>query len=100
MSGRRDDTDSPHHGGQAVARAAKIPRSTWPKLSPITPVHSDFVEIDLTAPAMARILLPSKDNLSTPRVIRRKVSHGVIFLACALGTCRKTRRRFCRRSKP
>ena len=23
MSGRRGDTDSPHHGGQAVARAAK-----------------------------------------------------------------------------
>jgi len=27
MSGRRGDTDSPHCGGQAVARAAKIPRS-------------------------------------------------------------------------
>ena len=27
MSGRRCDTDSPHHGGQAVAWAAKIPPS-------------------------------------------------------------------------
>src|SRR5438128_1061256 len=39
MSGRRGDTDSPHHGGQAVARAAKIPHSTSPKQSPTTPVH-------------------------------------------------------------
>src|SRR6266566_2465261 len=39
MSGRRGDTDSPHRGGQAVARVAKIPHSTWPKLSPTTPVH-------------------------------------------------------------
>ena len=39
MSGRRGDTDSPHHGGQAVARAAKIPRSTSPKPLPITPVR-------------------------------------------------------------
>ncbi len=38
MSGR-GDTDSPHRGGQAVARAAKIPPSTWPKPSPITRVH-------------------------------------------------------------
>ena len=38
MSGR-SDTDSPHHGGQAVARAAKTPRSIWPGPSPITPVH-------------------------------------------------------------
>jgi hypothetical protein len=36
MSGRRGDTDSPHRGGQAVARAAKIPHSTWPKRSLIT----------------------------------------------------------------
>jgi hypothetical protein len=28
MSGRRTDTDSPHHGGQAVATAAKTQRST------------------------------------------------------------------------
>jgi hypothetical protein len=28
MSGRRGDTDSPHRGGQAVARAVKIPPST------------------------------------------------------------------------
>jgi len=39
MSGRRGGTDSPHHGGQAVAKAESIPRSTSPKLSPITPVH-------------------------------------------------------------
>src|SRR5436190_23089441 len=39
MSGRRDYTDSPHHGGQAVARAAKIPLSTSPKPLPITPVR-------------------------------------------------------------
>ena len=38
MSGRRGDTDSPHRGGQAVARAAKIRPSTSPKPSPITPV--------------------------------------------------------------
>jgi hypothetical protein len=30
------DTDSPHRGGQAVARAAKIPHSTWPKRSQAT----------------------------------------------------------------
>ena len=30
---------SPRRHGLAVARAAKIPRSTWPKPSPITPVH-------------------------------------------------------------
>ena len=28
MSGRRGDTDSPHHGGQAVAREAKMLHST------------------------------------------------------------------------
>ena len=39
MSGRRGDTNSPHRGGQAVAMVAKIPPSTWPKRSPITPVH-------------------------------------------------------------
>jgi len=37
MSGRRGDTDSPHRGGQAVARVAKIPHSMWPRPSPITP---------------------------------------------------------------
>ena len=37
MSGRRGDTDSPHRGGQAVAMVAKIPPSTYPKPSPITP---------------------------------------------------------------
>src|SRR5438128_11911369 len=35
MSGR-SDTDSPHHGGQAVARAAKIPHSTSQQPSLIT----------------------------------------------------------------
>src|SRR6266576_6998403 len=39
MSGRRSDTDSPHHGGQAVARAEKTPHSTWPKPSRTTRVH-------------------------------------------------------------
>jgi hypothetical protein len=40
--GRVRDTDSPHRGGQAVARAAKIPHSTWPKQSPITPVRKSI----------------------------------------------------------
>jgi len=36
MSGRRGDTDSPWRG------ATKIPLSTWPKQSPITPVRKSI----------------------------------------------------------
>ena len=36
MSGGRGDTDSPHHGGQAVARAATHPRSMLLKPSRAT----------------------------------------------------------------
>jgi len=45
MSGYRRETDSPHHGGQAVARAAKTPHSMSPKPSPTTPL--DDVRLNL-----------------------------------------------------
>jgi len=45
VSGRRGDKDSPHQGGQAVARAARTQRSMWPKPSPSTPVRRTEDEV-------------------------------------------------------
>jgi hypothetical protein len=84
MPGRRGETPSPHRGGQAVARAATLPRSKWPGPSPITLGNARLSRVGFG-------VVPKQAFLSSPEAIQAAALLGSTRSAAFKATARETR---------